>query len=437
MSRITRRLGPLAPPIYLGALTVAEGVTTYGPPLVGMGLHIALLVALLIHGGLSPDPARRALFLSLTLAPLIRILSLSLPLQSLPPLSWYIFTAVPLFAAVIALAHTLGYDRRAIGLRVGSPGLQLAIALSGLALGVVEYAILRPEPLVAALTWQQLVLPALVLLIYTGFSEELVFRGVMQRASYGPLGRWAIAYVAAVFAVLHLGYRSPLDVLFVFGVGLLFGWLVARTGSLLGVSIAHGLTNIGLLLVLPHLGLPGLPAWPPSAAALVWLIIAAGLSLGTASWALGAWRRRTRRAAEARAVQVWAAEVGRLATGAGEPALTATARALWLRLGPDYVLLLELEAARAVVVVRVAIGASGRRLVGLQGLEVPWSAFAEMVNPEAEGPQLIERHPFSRHEGDYLVVPLGTPGRWVLVRARAERQQENRRSLAALAHAAA
>jgi LysM repeat protein len=69
------------------------------------------------------------------------------------------------------------------------------------------------------------------------------------------LGKWAILYVTVVFAVLHLGYKSAVDVAFVFAVGLLFGWVVAKTRSLLGVSLSHGITNIALYLIVPFLGI--------------------------------------------------------------------------------------------------------------------------------------------------------------------------------------
>jgi LysM repeat protein len=98
-------------------------------------------------------------------------------------------------------------------------------------------------------------LPALILLIGTGFNEELVFRGVMQSAASDALGKWAILYVTVVFAVLHLGYKSVVDVAFVFAVGLFFGWVVAKTRSLLGVTLSHGITNIALYLVVPFLGI--------------------------------------------------------------------------------------------------------------------------------------------------------------------------------------
>ena len=96
-------------------------------------------------------------------------------------------------------------------------------------------------------------MPAFILAIFTGLLEEVVFRGLMQRAAGEVLGRWGMLYVAVLFAVLHFGYKSPLDVIFVLAVGIFFGWVVARTHSLLGVTISHSLTNIILFLVMPFL----------------------------------------------------------------------------------------------------------------------------------------------------------------------------------------
>ena len=67
------------------------------------------------------------------------------------------------------------------------------------------------------------------------------------------MGRFGLIYVALLFAVLHLGYHSLIDVLFVLFVGLLFGWLVWKTQSLLGVSLAHGIANISLYVMFPIL----------------------------------------------------------------------------------------------------------------------------------------------------------------------------------------
>jgi hypothetical protein len=89
---------------------------------------------------------------------------------------------------------------------------------------------------------------------------------MLQKTATQNLGRYGLFYVAALFSVLHFGYRSFIDVIFVFGVGIVFGLLVQRTGSIIGVSLAHGLTNIALYLIFPLLitspmtRIPGSPA---------------------------------------------------------------------------------------------------------------------------------------------------------------------------------
>ncbi len=93
----------------------------------------------------------------------------------------------------------------------------------------------------------------LILVIFTGLVEEVIFRGLMQNATERVFGGAGVVYVAAIFAVLHLGYRSLADLVFVFLVALYFGYYVRRTRSILGVTLAHGLTNISLFLIFPFL----------------------------------------------------------------------------------------------------------------------------------------------------------------------------------------
>ena len=87
----------------------------------------------------------------------------------------------------------------------------------------------------------------------TGFVEEFIFRGVLQRTAMEVFGRWGIIYVSLLFAVMHIGFLSLIDVTFVFAVALFFGWVVKKTGSLFGVTLAHGITNIILYLIAPFL----------------------------------------------------------------------------------------------------------------------------------------------------------------------------------------
>ncbi len=248
---------------YLAGLAAAEALTALIEPRIGLVLHAVLLVTLLLHAARNWGRRTRDLLLCLGFAPLIRLLSLSMPLAGFPLITWYLIISIPLFVATFLAARTLEFSGQSIGLNLRRFPVQILVGLTGLAFGYLEYLILKPEPLAEALTWEQLWLPALVLLVCTGLGEELIFRGVMQRAATDVLGELDVLYVSAVFAVLHIGYQSLLDVLFVFWVALFFGWVVARTGSLLGVALSHGLTNIALFLIVPFLAqVPSPPLQP-------------------------------------------------------------------------------------------------------------------------------------------------------------------------------
>ena len=83
--------------------------------------------------------------------------------------------------------------------------------------------------------------------------EELIFRGVIQTLSERVMGMGSVLYVSLIFAVLHIGHYSMIDVAFVFMVALLFTAMVKKSGSLLGVTLAHGIANSMLYCVMPFL----------------------------------------------------------------------------------------------------------------------------------------------------------------------------------------
>jgi hypothetical protein len=267
---------------YLLLITTAELITSLSSPQLGLILHALLLVGFTIHGAIGQRTSTGQLVLALTLAPLIRLLSLSLPLLNFPQIAWYPIVSTPLLIALWLIVRQLKVPRQALGLRAGNLTLQLMLASGGIVLGVIEHLILRPNPLVADLSWQVLWLPALSLLIFTGFTEEIIFRGLLQTLALPTLGRAAFAYVALLFAVLHIGYLSFIDVFFVFCVGLLFAYIVDWGGSILGVTLAHGLTNITLFLIMPYLAqYPAHPLRPIAP----WLLVG-GIAVSTVTIAL-------------------------------------------------------------------------------------------------------------------------------------------------------
>jgi len=241
--------------LYFLAIVLAEILTVYLQPLAGLLCHVVILAALLIQPIFIAESQQRNLILALSLVPLIRILSLTLPLTQLPQIYWYPLIYAPLLAATIVVMRVVGLKPRHVGLASRDLFIQILLGVtSGFALGVLEYMILQPEPLITSLTLKQLWLPAIILLSTTGFGEELIFRGVLQQLSTQAMGFWrGIIYVSLIFAILHLGFFSLLDVIFVFLVALFFSYTVKNTGSLIGVTLAHGIANSLLYLVMPFI----------------------------------------------------------------------------------------------------------------------------------------------------------------------------------------
>ena len=240
--------------LYLAIISVAEAITVFMDPSLGLITHSIIFVSLL---GLSAlwhgyNPASN-LFLGLSLAPLTRILSLSFPLSYFPRYAWYLTAGALMLLAALAVIRAGDLKLGDVGLALNKPWVQLAFGLTGPAFGAMEYYILRPEPLVPGLPLAEYVLLAFSIVFFTGFVEELVFRGILQSGAVKALGKRAgLLGVALVFAVLHMGWLSMLDMVFVFIVGLLFGLFVLKTGSIVGASISHGLTNVVLFMVMPY-----------------------------------------------------------------------------------------------------------------------------------------------------------------------------------------
>jgi len=241
--------------IYILIITAAEFLATslYG---FGYGLifHGLILTALLLQSALSARQAEQRLYLTLLLAPLIRLVSLSLPLQNFPLVFWYLVIGVPIFISIFIIIRYTGLSPKEIGLTAPNLLFECLFGLAGVGFGYLEYLILQPKSLIHEITTLEFIIAAFILLIFTGLLEEIIFRGLMQNAFSKALGKGAgIIFVSIIFAVMHIGYQSTLDFLFVLGVALLFGLVRLYTGSILGVSLAHGITNIFLYLVFPFI----------------------------------------------------------------------------------------------------------------------------------------------------------------------------------------
>jgi uncharacterized protein len=234
----------------LAALSAGEVAVGIGLPLVALGVDLVLLFGLIFLSGFGSE-GERGLALALSLAPLIRVTSLTLP-PNLPPLAWYMVASLCLLAACGIVARLLGYSLADLGCQAGDALDQLAIASLGLPVAVVAFLIdTKPSWLPMSSVAAMLVSSAV--LAGVGVVEEIVFRGLLQRAAFSLLRGRGLVYVSALFMVLHTGVGGGITALLMFGVGLLFAELAQASGSLLGVAAAHASANVLLYVVLPAL----------------------------------------------------------------------------------------------------------------------------------------------------------------------------------------
>src|SRR2546425_12994858 len=265
---------------YLAAVIAAEvliaipGAAPFERPFqsIGLGIHILLVFTLMFLSVIiQPKDATLApLLVAASLASLVRVFSLAVPRYNffalpgpgaetnpLNTLPWLALVSVPLLVSVAAVAYVQRLRPRDLGLAVHrweEVVQQTAIALTGIPLGLVEFFILRSPPWIAQLTFGSLVLGGLVIFFATGFSEELIFRAILLKRAVEGLGtRGGLLYVTAIFASLHIFFLNGVDLVFVFAVGLFYGFIVLKTRNLWGVILSHTLGNVILYLVAPFL----------------------------------------------------------------------------------------------------------------------------------------------------------------------------------------
>lgn len=240
--------------IYLIVITATEIIIASDKLEIGLILEFVILFALLVTSSIFESYNFSNLLRAMMILPLIRILRLALPVTQANLLYLFFIISVLLFITSITIIKVQKFNRKKVGLVLGNIPVQLIIALSGFLLGFIEYMILMPQPLIPSFTLERVLLASTVLVISTGFAEELLFRGIIQRNAENALGNiYGVVYPSILFMVFHIGWYSSLDVLFVFGVSMFYGYIFQKTRSLFGITLSHGICNSVLYLIMPFI----------------------------------------------------------------------------------------------------------------------------------------------------------------------------------------
>lgn len=237
---------------YLLALILAELCVTFVSKEVGLVIETVILFVLLANSSWDVSYNYSVMLRSMMALPMIRIIGLSIPLMQIQPLYWFPIIAIPLFAATYTIMRSQGLTKEHIGLIWGNKTVQFFIALTGIFLGIIEFTILQPKPLIAVFNPLNLIAASLILIVSTGLAEELLFRGILQKNAENVFGTiLGLIYTALLFTALHIGWDSFLDLIFVFTVAMFYGYMFQKTRSIVGITLSHGISNSFLFLVMP------------------------------------------------------------------------------------------------------------------------------------------------------------------------------------------
>jgi membrane protease YdiL (CAAX protease family) len=230
----------------------------FGYVLVGTIIESLLLVAMLTQGAVIASTAgdaeadARATALAetvtaLALIPLMRLVSVSVPFGGRSEVSQSLVVAAVMLPAI---AWALWIARLRTAKFVPRDAVDVLIVALAFPLGSAAYFLLRPESLVEGNGWADLGLAAVAVSV-AAIVEELIFRGFVQTAFVRLYGSSAALWSTAAYVISYLAVRPGRFIVLAAALGLLFGWVVHRTGCVASVAASHALLNVALVVLVP------------------------------------------------------------------------------------------------------------------------------------------------------------------------------------------
>lgn len=219
---------------------------------IGVIIYLTILISLLITALVKNQEPCHPLYSALVLIPLIRIISVSLPLSGMSEVFGIVAVSVPLFITGVMVAKIVGITPTAMGFKIRILHKQLLIALLGLPLGFIKFYIIKPDIKIISVAPLEIFMWVIALIICVGLLEEFLFRGILFNVTDKLLGNnKAMFYTSLLYAALAISSKSLLNVIFAFLISILFCRIFIWQKSIVGISLAHGIINITLYLICP------------------------------------------------------------------------------------------------------------------------------------------------------------------------------------------
>ena len=223
--------------VYGSLIVLAEAALALVNPMAGVIMLTAIFVTIISHHGFAPLPRDPGLPI-LALLPLVRLLSMAMPIPGIPTASVYLLVGGPALIGAALAARAIGLSRRELGFALPKPLYgPLLVAALGVPLGLVARTIGGVAPIAAP--GLSPILFLIVVAVFIVLFEEFAFRGLLYRVAATRSASVGLAASSILYAAMYFGSGSASAVLFMGLTGVVFGLAVSRTGTLWGVLGAH------------------------------------------------------------------------------------------------------------------------------------------------------------------------------------------------------
>lgn len=247
--------------IYVGipilTIAFAEMLIYSGMVKEALWIHTANLMGLLFSMMFIKDKEIRKTYQALMLLPLLRLVSISMPIFINVTLYSAFFIYIPLIimVTIAAVYQKLTLEEMGITLRRIWLYLPLSVLIS-FGLAAVEYQVIRTDYLIPDLSLLNLLKLAVVMIFFAGLVEEVIFRSIIQTRLNKVFGiGGGILLSGILFGVMHSGYGNFYEILYISFTGAIIGYIFYKTKSLPLITLVHGFVNVFLFGFIPHLGL--------------------------------------------------------------------------------------------------------------------------------------------------------------------------------------
>ena len=237
--------------IILAELLLFSGEMQYS-----IWVHVFVLIGLAMATVYTGDTYLFKPYQALMLLPLLRLVNISMPIFFDMTLYLYIFIYTPLIIPVYIIAVHQGFTFEQLGFTFKYWKLIIPVSvIIGFTIAQGEYYLIHAGTLIPDLSFWNILKLSVVMIMFIGLIEELIFRSILQTRLEESMGMFSGLIVASIlFGVLHSGYGTFYEMLFVSLAGLIMGYIFQKTRSLPLIALTHGMVNIFLFGLIPLLG---------------------------------------------------------------------------------------------------------------------------------------------------------------------------------------